>query len=106
MYRHSNQETTCAIGTKTVLKIKPVDGLQRLTISGANGHPVVIDLAPFVESLIKEHPDYKSRKLLTSEKMIIDLRHAGIRLALSEINGSITDKKPVVNTIKGVVMYK
>jgi hypothetical protein len=104
MSRYSTQEITRTISTKTVLRIKPEDGLQRLIISGADGHPVVIDLAQFVESLIKEFPDYKSRKLLMSEKMTIDLPHAGIRLALSEINGSITDKKPEVNTIKGVVM--
>lgn len=104
MYRYSSQEITRTISTKTILKIKPEAGLQRLTISGADGRPVEIDLAPLVESLIKEYPDYRSRKLLSSEKMIIDLPHAGLRLALSEINGSITDKKPVVNIIKGVVM--
>ncbi|MSM40665.1 MAG: DUF4153 domain-containing protein [Geobacter sp.] len=106
MYRYNIQEITRTIGARTVLRIKPAEGLQKLSIAGADDHTVVIDLAPFVESLIKEYPDYKNRKLLPSEKMTIDLPQAGLRLAFSEINGSITDRKPVINTIKGMVMYE
>lgn len=106
MYRYSATETTYTIGDRAIMRIKPADGLQKLSISGADSLPVEIDLAAFVEALIKEHSEYESRKSLPSEKMIIDLPHSGLRLALSEISGSITDEKPVVNAIKGVVVSK
>lgn len=106
VYRHNATETTHTIGDRTIMRIKPADGLQKLSISGADNLPVEIDLASFVESLIKEYSDHESRKSLPSEKMMIDLPHSGLRLALSEISGSITDEKPVVNAIKGVVMSK
>ena len=106
MSRQGIQAITRTIGTRTILRIKPDEGFQKLSITGADGHPVEIDLVSFVEPLIKEYTDYESRKLVPSEKMIIDLRPAGLRLVLYKINGSIKDQKPVVNAIKGVVMCK
>jgi len=105
-YRYNVNELSCTIGNVTVLKIKPEEGLHRLSFTWADGQQDVIDLSTFAETLLKEFPSKSNHGFLPREKLMIDLPHGRIRFALSEINGTITGGKPVVDNIKGVVMWR
>jgi len=105
-YRHNDKEISYTIGNTTILTIKPGDGLQRLRITGVKGQQDAIDVSMFAEALLKEYPAISNHEFLPWEKMVIDLPRTRTRVALSEINGTITDGKPVVNYIKGVVIWR
>ena len=103
-FSSSLHDTVLTVGNRPILIVKFPDGLQKVGIEVFNGQQATVDFASFAESLLQQNKDYDTS--VPNEKMIINFPNAGFRLALSEIKGTVNNGKLVVDSIKGVLMFK
>ena len=67
---------------------------------------VEVDLASFTEALLKDYPVKSAHGDMPRHRLVIDVPGGRARLAVSQIYGSMTGGKPVVNSITGVLMWR
>ncbi len=94
---------------RRVLRVKPDDGLRKLAVIGPEGVPETgtVDLAAFVEVLLRKYPKSNYNSALPAARLVIDLPRGNerLRFVIKEISGTVVDDKPQINHISVFMLW-